>query len=109
MVAVLQLLGLLVIVLVNSALAALLTRFFRVRLGTRWGTVVYVLLLSPVVLVLVVLVLSGVLGLGGDIGDRGVVVGLTVLLPLALGVTFDYFWMPAPEEVDVPERGRETR
>jgi hypothetical protein len=23
---------------------------------------------------------------------------------MTLGVSFDYFWMPAPEEVDLPDR-----
>jgi hypothetical protein len=109
MVAVLELVGLLVVVLVNSALAALLTRFFRVRLETRWGTVIYIVVLAPLVLLGVVLVLSGVVGLGGDLGSAGTVVALTVLLPLAIGVTFDYFWMPAPEDVDLPEPDARSR
>ena len=105
MVAALELVGLLVIVLVNSALAALMTRFFRVRLRTLWGSAIYVVLLVPVVLVGVVLVLSGVLGLGGNVGSPGTVVALTIFVPLAIGATFDYFWMPAPDEVELPERG----
>ena len=98
--------GLLVILLVNGGVTALLTRFFRVRLDTRWGPVVYVLLIVPVVLVLFVLVLSGLLGLGPDLGSAGLVVGLTVVLPMALGVAFDYFWMPAPDDVDLPAEYR---
>jgi hypothetical protein len=102
------LVGLLAIVVVNSAVAALLTRFFRIRLDTRWGTILYILGLTPLALLFVVLVFSGVLGLGADVGSRGLVVAVTVLVPLALGVTFDYFWLPAPEEIDLPERTRET-
>jgi membrane-bound ClpP family serine protease len=109
MVAVVDLLGLLVIVLANSAVSALLTRFFRVRLHTSWGTALYVVLVTPVVLLVVVLVLSGVLGLGGDVGSPGLVVGMTVVVPLALGVTFDYFWMPTPEAVDLPDPSRGAR
>ncbi len=106
MVTVVDVVGLLVILLVNGGASALLTRFFRVRLDTRWGPVVYVLLIVPVVLVVFVLVLSGVLGLGPDLGSGGLVVGLTVVLPMALGVAFDYFWMPAPEDVDLPAEYR---
>jgi hypothetical protein len=35
-------------------------------------------------------------------------VGLTVVLPMALGIAFDYFWMPAPGEVELPEEYREV-
>lgn len=96
--------GLVVILFVNSAVAALLTRFFRVRLHTSWGSAAYVVLLGPVVLLVLTLVLSGVLNLGGDIGSPAAVVMLTVVLPLSLGATFDYFWMPAPDEVELPEQ-----
>ncbi|WP_225335409.1 hypothetical protein [Halomicrobium urmianum] len=103
MVSVVGLAGLLVIVLVNSAVTALLTRFFRVRLDTSWGSMLYALLISPVVCLILLLVLSGVLGLGENLGSRAAAVALTVLLPVAVGITFDYLWMPAPEEVELPE------
>ncbi len=106
MVSVVGLAGLLVIVLVNSAATALLTRFFRVRLDTSWGSMLYALLISPVVCLILLLVLSGVLGLGENIGGRAAAVTLTVLLPVAVGITFDYLWMPAPEEVELPEAAR---
>jgi hypothetical protein len=106
MVTVVDVVGLLVILLVNGGATALLTRFFRVRLDTQWGPVVYVLLLVPVVLVLFVLVLSGILGLGPNLGSPAAVVGVTVLMPMALGVAFDYFWMPAPEDVELPAEYR---
>lgn len=106
MVTVVDVVGLLVILLVNAGATALLTRFFRVRLDTRWGPVVYVLLLVPVVLVLFVIVLSGILGLGPDLGSPGLVVGITVVLPMTLGVAFDYLWMPAPEDVELPAEYR---
>jgi hypothetical protein len=102
MATVIELVGLLVILGVNSAAAALLTRFFRVRLETRWGSVVYSLTLVPVALVVLTLVLGSVLG--PNLGSPAAVVGVTVLVPLAVGVSFDYFWMPAPEEVELPER-----
>lgn len=108
MVSLLGVVGLLVIVGVNTGVAALLTRFFRVRLDTRWGPIVFSLLLTPVVLVLLTLLLSGVVQLGFDLGSSGAVVAVTIVLPLALGIAFDYFWMPAPEEVELPARSEES-
>ncbi|MFQ3318902.1 MAG: hypothetical protein ACI8UR_001562 [Natronomonas sp.] len=93
--------GLLVLVGLNTLIAAVLTRAFRVRLNTRWGGALYTLLLTPVVLTVVTLVLGQ--ALGPNLGAPATVVGLTVLLPLTLGIAFDYFWMPSPEEVDVPD------
>ncbi len=95
--------GLLFIVFVNSALTALLTRFFRVRLKTAWGSVVYSLVLCPLAMLLLVFVLSGPLALGGDLGSPALVIAVTVLLPLAVGLTFDYLWMPDPDEIEVPD------
>jgi hypothetical protein len=104
MVTVVDAVGLAVLLFVNAAIAALMTRFFRVRLDTRWASLVYVLVLCPVVMVVTVLFLSGVLGLGPNLGSAGAVVVITVALPLAAGVTFDYFWMPSPEDVELPEQ-----
>ena len=106
MVSVVDVVGLLVIVAINAGAAALMTRFFRVRLDTDWGPVVFALTIEPVVLTLLVLVLSGVLGLGGNLGSAGLVFGITVVLPMALGVAFDYFWMPAPDDVELPTEYR---
>ena len=107
MVTVVGVIGLLVIVGVNSAVAALLTRFFRVRLETAWGPIVYSVLIVPVVALVIAQVLSGVLGLGFDLGSAGAVVAVTILTPLALGLSFDYLWMPAPEDVELPAEYRE--
>ena len=108
MVSVADLIGLVFIVGLNTAVAALGTRIFRVRLDTQWGVVVYVALLVPVAQVLVTLVLSGPLGLGPNLGSSVAVLGVTVALPLALGVAFDYFWMPAPDEVELPDTLRDS-
>jgi hypothetical protein len=102
MVSVLGALGLLLIVGVNTALAALFTRFFRVRLDTQWGPIVFTLFLTPVAMLAVVLLLGSFLGF--DLGSSAAVVGITMVVPLALGVAFDYFWMPAPDEVELPSR-----
>ncbi|MFB6171533.1 MAG: hypothetical protein ABEJ23_03295 [Haloarculaceae archaeon] len=104
MASVVDLVGLLVIIAVNSAVAALLTRFFRVRLDTRWGSFVYALTLAPLVLLVLTLVIGS--ALGPNLGSPSAVVGVTILLPLAFGITFDYFWMPAPDDVDLPDEYR---
>ena len=109
MVSVLDAVGLAVILLVNTALVALMTRFFRVRLHTRWGSVLYSVVVPPVVLVVSTLFLSGVLKLGPDLGSAVAVVAIAIVLPLATGLTFDYFWMPAPEEVDLPKKWDDDR
>lgn len=103
MVSVVGAIGVLFIVAVNTAVAALATRFLRVRMATQWGTAVYVALLVPVLEVIVTLVLSGVVGLGSNLGGPVAVLGVTVLLPLSLGVAFDFFWMPAPDDVELPD------
>jgi len=101
MVGVVELFGVLVIVLINSGVTALMTRFFRVRLNTKWGSLLYAVVLCPVVMVVVLLILSGVFRLGGNLGSRSLVLTVTVFVPLAVGITFDYFWMPSPEEVEI--------
>jgi hypothetical protein len=55
------------------------------------------------VLVVTTLVLSGVFKLGADVGSKYNALLVTVALPLALGITVDYFWMPSPDDVDLPE------
>jgi fatty acid desaturase len=107
MVTALELVGLFVILLVNTAVAALLTRFFRVRLKTRWGSAAYTLFIVPVVLVGLTLLLGSVAG--PNLGSPTAVVVLTVVAPSSVGVAFDYFWMPSPEEVDVPQRQTNQR
>jgi phosphohistidine swiveling domain-containing protein len=107
MVSLVGVVGLLVIVGVNTAIAALLTRFFRVRLDTRWGPVVYTLLLTPVVLLVPTLLLGAVVPF--DLGSSAAVVAIALVLPMTLGVAFDYLWMPSPDEVELPaDYGREN-
>jgi cell division protein FtsW (lipid II flippase) len=102
MVSVVDVVGLLVLLGVNTATAALLTRLFRVRLSTAWGPPLYAGTLGALALVVSTMVIGAILG--PDLGSAGVVVGVAVVLPLAVGVSFDYFWMPAPEEVDLPAK-----
>lgn len=103
MVSVVDAVGLVVILGANTAVSALLTRLFRVRLNTKWGSVLYSVLLIPLVLLVVVLLLGGA-GLGPDLGATTTVLGVTILLPMAVGMTVDYFWQPAPDEVNLPEK-----
>ena len=103
MVSAVGLLGLLVIVLLNSALTALMTRFFRVRMNTRWGSLIYAILLCPIAMFVVLLVLSGPLPLGEGLSlSTNATLLVTIGIPLAVGMTFDYFWMPSPDEVELP-------
>lgn len=106
MASVVDIVGLALIVGVNTAVTAILTRLFRVRLASRWGPPLYVALVGPVVLVGVTLLLSGPFGLGPDLGGPGPVIFLTVVAPLGVGLAIDYLWMPAPEDVDVPRSAR---
>lgn len=82
---------------VHTVVAAVATRLLRVRLSSRWGPVVFAAAIVPVVLVLSTMVVSGVLGLGPNLGDARTVVFALVVLPTVLGVAFDYVWMPPPE------------
>ncbi|QLD86877.1 hypothetical protein HWV23_14465 [Natronomonas halophila] len=101
MVSVFDAVGLLVLLGINTALAAVLTRVFRTRLNTRWGGALYTVLITPVVLLIVTIFIGQ--ALGPNLGDTSTVFGLTVLVPMTVGIAFDYFWMPAPDEVEVPE------
>lgn len=88
---------------VHTALAAVLTRFFRLRMRTRAGWVLYSLGGIPVVLLVSTLVFGGFLGIGPDLGSPLAVVALLIVLPLGVGFSVDVFWMPPPEEFDLPE------
>ena len=90
---------LLLMVAVQTAIVALLTRLFRVRLETGWGALAYAVTITPVVLTLTTLVMGQV---GPDLGSRGTAIFVMIGVPLALGLTIDYVWMPAPEEVELP-------
>jgi hypothetical protein len=86
----------------NTVIAAVMTRFFRLQLDTRWGSVVYTALLVPVALVVTTIVAFS-LGVGVDLGSAGAVLGLMVGLPMGLGVTIDVLYVPAPDEYELPE------
>lgn len=95
-----------VVLSVHALVAAVMTRFFRIRLSTDWGTVVYTLLFVPVVLFLLTQLFTGVLGIGPNLGSPATVLAVMVGLPLAVGVTVDVLYMRPPEEYDLPEPQR---
>jgi hypothetical protein len=103
MVSTVGLIGIAALVVVHTVLAALLTRLFRNRLDTGWGGAVYAAAGGAFVLFVSTLVLSGVFGLGGNLGSRYTAVLVVIAMPLLLGITFDYFWMPSPDDVELPE------
>lgn len=91
-----------VIVAVHTVIAAVAARFFRLQLKTRWGATVYTAVLVPLLYVPTTIVLGGVLGLGGGLfQDRSALVYVWAL-PFFLGLSIDLFWMPPPEEADLP-------
>jgi hypothetical protein len=98
--------GLAVMVLINSALAALATRFLRVRMRTNWGGMVYALLLVPLGLILLIPVYSGLLGSVVEFDATTTLLVVAVGIPLTLGLTFDYIWMPSPEDVETAPEAR---
>ncbi|MFB6156361.1 MAG: hypothetical protein ABEJ34_00775 [Haloferacaceae archaeon] len=90
-----------VVLVAHTLIAAVLTRFLRIRMNTRWGAVLYTLLLVPVVLTVTTL-LFGQLPLV-PLGGATTVLAVMVGMPLALGFTIDVLYVPAPEEYDLPE------
>lgn len=103
MVSVINLVLLGVVLVIHTLIAAVMTRFFRIRLKTQWGSVLYALLLIPVVLLTTTLVFSGVLGIGVDLGSPAAAVGVMIGMPLALGFTIDVLYIPSPEEYELPD------
>lgn len=101
--AVLSSVGVVLLVAVHVAITVVLTRFFRLQLDTDWAAAVYTALFVPIALVASTLVLSGVLGLGDAVQAREVALVVAIVLPMAAGVAIDLFWMPAPEDVELPE------
>ncbi|SEA06761.1 hypothetical protein SAMN04488065_1670 [Haloplanus vescus] len=86
----------------NTVLAAVLTRFFRLKLHTQWGSALYTAFIVPVVLV-VTTITTFSLGVGIDLGSTAAVLGLMIGLPMALGVSIDVLYVTPPEEYELPE------
>jgi hypothetical protein len=93
------------VLLIHTLIAAVLTRFFRLRLKTQWGYVVYSFAIIPVALLVTTLIFFGVFPIGAGLNlDTPTLLGAAIGLPLALGFTIDTLYVPAPEEYDLPEK-----
>jgi hypothetical protein len=92
-----------VVLVGHTLLAAVSTRFFRIRMNTRWGWVVYSLVVTPVLLLAATLVTTGVLRIGPNLGGPGTALAVMVGVPLALGFTIDLLYVPPPDEYDLPD------
>lgn len=103
MVSIFGVVGILAIIGVHTLIAAVMTRFFRLRLETNWGTALYAAFLVPVTLFISTLVLTGPLRLGTDLGSPTAVAVLLILLPGSLGVTIDVLYVEHPDEYELPE------
>jgi len=92
-----------VVLVGHTLLAAVLTRFFRLRLETQFGWVLYAITLIPVVLFVSTLLFTGLLQIGPNLGSSMVVFGVMIGLPLAIGVTVDLLYVAQPDEVELPD------
>jgi len=95
----------LALVAFHTLLAGVTTRFFRLRLSTSWGSVVYTVVLTPMLLLVSTLFFTGVLsvGAGVNLGTPAIVIGLFVALPVVVGAAIDYLYVPSPEEYELPD------
>jgi len=88
------------LVALNTLIAAVSVRFFRLQLETRWGPVVYTAILVPLVYVVTALIVFGALGVGSGLDlDQGTLLVFFWGVPLSLGVSLDVFWVPSPDEL----------
>ena len=87
----------------HTLLAAVLARFFRIRLKTQWGWVLYTLVVTPVVLT-VTTMLAGIV-IPPLFDSVALLLAVFVGLPLSLGFTIDLLYVPPPEEYDLPDTG----
>ncbi len=97
--------SLLALIAAHTLIAGVLTRFFRLRLNTSWGWVVYTAVLTPIALLGSTLLFTGVFGVGSgvDLGSPTAVIAVLVFLPVVLGATIDYLYVPPPDEYELPD------
>ncbi|EMA66831.1 hypothetical protein C461_09981 [Halorubrum aidingense JCM 13560] len=97
--------SLLALVAFHTLVAGVATRFFRLRLSTSWGAVVYTIVLIPMLLLVSTLLFTGVLNVGSgvNLGSPTIVLGLLVALPVVLGAAIDYLYIPPPDEYELPD------
>jgi hypothetical protein len=103
MASILGVLAFVVVLGIHTLIAAVMTRYLRLRLATTWGTAVYVAFLVPVVLFVSTLVFSGPLGIGVNLGTPTAVLAVMILLPGTLGVAIDLLYVEHPDEYELPE------
>lgn len=84
----------------HTLVAAVMTRFFRIRMNTQWGSVLYAVVLIPIVLVVSTLVFGQVVRAEFSVPT---LLGLWVGMPVALGFTIDVLYMEPPEEYELPQ------
>ncbi|XVH32436.1 hypothetical protein ACNS7O_04420 [Haloferacaceae archaeon DSL9] len=92
-----------IVLAVHTLVAAVMTRFFRLRLETTFGWIVFSLFLIPVVLAVSTILFTGVLQIGVNLGSRPVALAVMIGLPLALGMTIDVLYIPSPDEYELPD------
>lgn len=90
--------GTAVVFVLNTFVVAVLFRYFRLQLRTRWGVGVMTLLVLPVALFATTAILTGILGLGGDVGGRDTVLFVAFLSPSVIGIAIDLFLRQSPRE-----------
>jgi len=100
MVTVVGVVGLAILIGINTLIAAVGTRFFRIALVSRVGTIIYIGFFVPMVLLFTTLFLSGFLGLGFDLEDTYLVLLVAIGIPLVLGIGIDLKLARQPDEVD---------
>ncbi len=105
MLALIGFVSLVALVAFHTLLAGVTTRFFRLRLSTSWGSVVYTVVLTPMLLLVSTLLFTGVfnVGIGLNLGSPAIVMGLLVALPLVLGAAIDYLYVPSPDDYELPD------
>ena len=101
--------GVALVAIVNTFVVAVGIRFFRLQLDTPLGVAALSLLVLPIALFATTAVLTGVLGLGGDVGDRNTVLFLAFLGPAIVGLAVDLFWRRPPEPATLPDRTDDHR
>lgn len=95
-----EVVGLVLMMAINTVIAAIGTRFCRLAGSTVPRSAIGIVTVIPVLLLASTLLLSGAFGLGIDVGDPVLAVVLAISWPLLLGVTIDYVWVASPEEVE---------
>lgn len=95
--------GFLVGAVLNTGLAVIGVRFLRVRLATRWAPVIYALIFLPILFIPPSLAVAAIIGTADVVVDPQTLVGVFFVFPLGVGFAIDFFWLPPPTAIEVPE------